>query len=49
MSIIYAVIARGDVTLVEYDSSTGNYPLISREIVKRVPAEQSIIYSYNQK
>lgn len=50
MSIFYSVIARnGDVPLAEYDTAAGNYPLIAREILKRVPPEQAIIYSYKEK
>eukprot|EP01015_Nassula_variabilis_P003901 TRINITY_DN1266_c0_g1_i11.p1 TRINITY_DN1266_c0_g1~~TRINITY_DN1266_c0_g1_i11.p1 ORF type:complete len:220 (+),score=18.59 TRINITY_DN1266_c0_g1_i11:62-721(+) len=46
MSIIYTVVARGkDVVLAEYNTASGNFPQITRNILRKVPNNISITYT----
>lgn len=36
MALIYAVVSRGDVVLVEYANAQGNFTTVTREILKRI-------------
>ena len=49
-TIISTVIARSeDVVLTELNVEKGNYPLVIREVIKKIPKNTAKIYSYGQK
>lgn len=50
MSIIYTLIARGvDDVLVEYTTAAGNFPQITRTILKKIKQNAKLSYTYNTK
>lgn len=50
MSIIYTLIARGvDDVLVECNTAAGNFPQITRTILKKLKPNSKLSYTYNAK
>jgi len=51
MSIIYALIARGDVVLTEYSAARGNFIQVTRDLIKRVDpfTARKMSYSYDDR
>lgn len=50
MSIIYTLISRGtEDVLVEYTTAAGNFPQITRTILKKIKANTKLSYTYNSK
>ena len=46
MSIIYTVIARGkDTVLAEYNTASGNFPQVTRNILKKIPDNIRVTYT----
>ena len=49
MPIIYAVVARGSTVLAEYSASTGNFKDITKNILNRIPPQDSkMSYTYDK-
>ncbi|KAG0007402.1 Vesicle-associated membrane protein [Entomortierella chlamydospora] len=49
MSIIYALIARGNVILTEYTSSSGNFTTVTEAILEKIPPNNSkLTYVYDR-
>lgn len=50
MSIIYTLVARGmDDVLVECNTAAGNFPQITRTILKKLKPNTKLSYTYNAK
>jgi len=51
MSIIYALISRGDVVLTEFSAARGNFIQVTRSLIKRVDpfTQRKMSYSYDER
>eukprot|EP01128_Nolandella_sp_AFSM9_P005693 TRINITY_DN2809_c0_g1_i1.p1 TRINITY_DN2809_c0_g1~~TRINITY_DN2809_c0_g1_i1.p1 ORF type:complete len:240 (-),score=66.94 TRINITY_DN2809_c0_g1_i1:218-904(-) len=51
MSILYSLIGRGDVVLTEHAAATGNFVLVTRELIQRIDpyTDRKMSYSYNDR
>ena len=50
MTIIYSLVARGnDCVLSEYSGASGNFPQITRNLLKKIKPNTRLSYSYNTK
>ena len=45
MSIIYALVGKGDKIFAQYTSSTGNFPLIASNVLKAVDNRKHMKYA----
>jgi vesicle-associated membrane protein 7 len=49
MPIIYTVVSRGSTVLAEFTSTTGNFVIITRRILEKIPVTDArMIYEYDK-
>jgi len=50
MTILYALVARGDIVLAEYSNARGNFVQVTRELLKRIDAfsDRKMSYAYTE-